>query len=193
MKTIEEYREVLSYSPDTGLFKWLMPAENNGINAGDTAGHIKHGRGYLVICYKGTAISAHNLAYRFVTGARSNRLVKHINGDQTDNRWRNLSQKSKAMPKPRKIVPTVIQDKIKASRLYLEGEFTIADMVSYLSLTKGGVSAAIDRLMTSNSLTTRRVLRNGRYINHYKKSADCRAFLAMQLVSTPSPAMPEYC
>ena len=193
MLTLEEYRKLVSYSPETGLFTWIKPAEHGGYFAGDIAGRKKHGRGYLAICYKSSSISAHNLAYMFVTGNKPTKLIYHKNGDQTDNRWCNLTQKTKAMPKPRKVVPTVIQDKIKATRLYMEGEFTIADMTSYLSISKGGVSAAIDRLTDNNRLIFRRVLHNGRYVNHYKKSADCQKFLSMRLVSEPSPAIPSYC
>jgi hypothetical protein len=91
--TQERLKELLTYSPETGLFYWL-----------DTAGRKKAGRiagtidfyGYRVIGIDGYTYGAHRLAVLYVTGKQTAKRVDHINGKPGDDRWENLRECSHA-------------------------------------------------------------------------------------------------
>ncbi len=86
--TVEELREMLDYSPETGDFRWRRsPAPS--ISAGAVAGYTGHsGATNIMINYK--PYPAARLAWMYVYGAAPSGLVRHVNGDVTDNRIANL-------------------------------------------------------------------------------------------------------
>lgn len=88
MITQEELRELLSYDPDTGVFKWLKSI-NNRVKVGDTPKAIA-GRGYYTVQIYGSRYYLHRLAMFYVTGEWPPQDVDHINGDIKDNRISNL-------------------------------------------------------------------------------------------------------
>jgi hypothetical protein len=89
---LEFLRHLLSYEPDTGLFRWKVDTRTTGrvIRAGETAGHMSGG--YIVIGVLGIQHRANILAYWFMTGAPVPKgfEIDHDNRIKTDNRWTNL-------------------------------------------------------------------------------------------------------
>lgn len=98
----EEFREkamqMLSYEPETGLFRWKERRNSHGgpVMPGDIAGTPNYG--YVAIKTMGRLWRAHRLAWLFMTGSLPPKgmEIDHINGDRADNRWCNLRQVSKA-------------------------------------------------------------------------------------------------
>jgi len=92
--TQHHLKEMLQYFPETGKFVWLKkPKQAHRIQVGTEAGRTLSA-GYVQIGLKGRYYLAHRLAFLYMTGAFPSMLVDHINGDPTDNRWKNLRQVS---------------------------------------------------------------------------------------------------
>lgn len=86
---IHRARSLLSYEPETGLFRWIARAARN-TRIGAVAGRKAAGR-YVDIGIDGRLIGAHRLAWMFVHGEiAEGHVIDHINGDPTDNRISNL-------------------------------------------------------------------------------------------------------
>lgn len=88
--TVERLRSVLDYDPATGLFRWKIRTALR-TKVGDVAGTPIKG-GYIRIRVDGEKILAHRLAWFYVTGKWPKRLVDHINGETSDNRFVNLRE-----------------------------------------------------------------------------------------------------
>jgi len=92
-------KEHISYNPDTGEFRWIkkphMVNVSSRCNPGDLVGYI-HRTGYRVATIKGKHIQLHRLAWIFVNGEISSKMVDHINGIRDDNRIQNLRLASRA-------------------------------------------------------------------------------------------------
>jgi hypothetical protein len=85
--TQERLKELLSYDPETGIFRWLKG--RGGMRAGSVAGKVTE-TGYLYICIDRQLLLAHRLAWIYVSGAAPAGLIDHVNGDPSDNRIVNL-------------------------------------------------------------------------------------------------------
>jgi hypothetical protein len=81
---------VLSYDPQTGVFKWALPRPK--IQVGNTAGYLKKNKGYVYIEVDGKSYSAHRLAWFYVTGEMPKNQIDHINRNKSDNRFQNLRE-----------------------------------------------------------------------------------------------------
>lgn len=93
--TAERLRELLSYDPDTGLFRWRSfraPGHKAGSVAGGYCAY-----GYIRIGVGQERHKAHRLAFLYMTGTYPPDDVDHINGVRDDNRWQNLRQVTRAM------------------------------------------------------------------------------------------------
>lgn len=82
-----ELKEVVSYDPITGEFKWL--SDGRGRVSGAAAGG-KRPDGYVRITYLGRQYYAHILAVALTHGAWPQGDVDHVNGNPSDNRIKNL-------------------------------------------------------------------------------------------------------
>lgn len=85
--TQERLKEVLNYSPDTGIFIWKK-LDTNTTKVGDIAG-AKHTQGYTVIQIDGKVHKAHRLAFLYMEGVVPI-YVDHVNTVTDDNRFINL-------------------------------------------------------------------------------------------------------
>ena len=91
--TLERLRYVLSYDPETGVFRWRVP--RSGVERHAVAGTIDRA-GYRIICVDHRRYFAARLAYFYMTGLWPSPTVDHINRDRSDDRWSNLREASYA-------------------------------------------------------------------------------------------------
>jgi hypothetical protein len=92
MLTVERLRELLEYTPETGVFLWRAN-RRGGAKAGEVAGII-HAKGYRFVKLDGERYSAHRLAWLYMTGHWPAECVDHINRERDDNRFANLREAS---------------------------------------------------------------------------------------------------
>ena len=89
MITAERLRELLSYCPDTGIFRWRVPVRGSR-GLGGVAGHVK-GQ-YQCICIDKISYRSHRLSWLHVYGRWPIGEIDHINCDGFDNRIKNLRE-----------------------------------------------------------------------------------------------------
>jgi len=120
--TAEELRQVLSYCPDCGKFRWLEPASRR-VKPGDAAGFTK-ANGYVKIRVNGVQYFAHRLAWLYVYGKWPQSEIDHINHDRSDNRIANLrdvvhmTNANNRRPRPRdqRAVPGVPRGNVRPAK-----------------------------------------------------------------------------
>lgn len=105
--------QLLTYSPDTGDLYWKprpptlftatatrtaehMAANWNAKHAGQKALTAVGSHGYKSGRVMGRGLLAHRVIYCLMTGQWPTHEIDHVNGDRTDNRWRNLRQATRA-------------------------------------------------------------------------------------------------
>lgn len=84
-------REVLDYSPETGVFFWKVTRSFKAVS-GAVAGSEYKKTGYLRIQINGTSHLAHRLAWLHHYGEWPGMSIDHINGLKADNRIKNLRE-----------------------------------------------------------------------------------------------------
>jgi hypothetical protein len=87
--TVERLREVLTYSPRSGFFRWRRPGRR--VRVGDVAGSVD-GRGYRKITIDRQTYPAHHLAWFYTTGSWPSQQLDHRNGDRADDRLANIRE-----------------------------------------------------------------------------------------------------
>jgi hypothetical protein len=92
MLTQERLKELLTYDPLTGIFRWINDSGRYGrIKAGTKAGSNGNGsQGYIEIGLDGKKYKAHRLAILYVEGNWPPDEVDHMDGVRVNNRYSNL-------------------------------------------------------------------------------------------------------
>lgn len=85
--TRERAIALVSYDPETGIFRHKMPRQR--ITVGSQAGSL-NSNGYLCLMLDGVLYKAHRLAWLMSYGSWPTRHIDHINCIKTDNRLANL-------------------------------------------------------------------------------------------------------
>jgi len=85
----ERIRALLSYDPDTGIFRWMPRSDRCPMPAGTLAGWSDR-LGYLHISIGNEKYLGHRLAWKYVHGVDAVDQIDHINGNPADNRICNL-------------------------------------------------------------------------------------------------------
>lgn len=91
--TAQRLRELLTYDPESGIFKWAVPRQ--GTNTGKSAGYTTR-LGYSVIKVDGVRYMAHRLAFLYVEGFLPTADIDHIDGSPSNNCFKNLREVSRA-------------------------------------------------------------------------------------------------
>ena len=84
---MREFKEVLDYNKDTGIFTWRVDVGGKS-KVGSPAGNLNTD-GYVRICFKGKRVPAHRLAWYFVYGYIPT-MLDHKDRNRTNNRINNL-------------------------------------------------------------------------------------------------------
>lgn len=94
--TQERLREVLSYDPDIGIFKWLIRPNHRPFPPGHIAGTLSCRDGYLRIGIDNKIYLAHRLAWLYMTGKWPTHLLDHRDGYKSNNAFSNLREATKS-------------------------------------------------------------------------------------------------
>lgn len=89
----QQLKERMSYDPQTGDFKWILPPR--GTSVGDIAGKINSNR-YLQVWLLNKRYLLHRLAFLYMDGEHPQSEVDHIDGVRHNNSWPNLRRVSSA-------------------------------------------------------------------------------------------------
>lgn len=80
-------KEIVSYDPDTGIFKWVSHSIKNRI--GRPSGSFDCLM-YVTLTLDKMTFRAHRAAYLYMTGEWPEFFIDHIDGDPSNNKWENL-------------------------------------------------------------------------------------------------------
>lgn len=93
LPSLERVRDLLTYEPATGLFRWR--ATRGRVMAGDIAGAMQSS-GYRQIMVDGQRLLSGRLAWFYVTGSWPTHEIDHINCDRDDDRFSNLREATRS-------------------------------------------------------------------------------------------------
>ena len=88
--TASRVLELLDYNPETGNFTWKINRRGRR-QAGMSAGCI-HPNGYVRISIDYRLYNVQRLAWLFITGKWPDKLIDHIDGNPSNNRFTNLRE-----------------------------------------------------------------------------------------------------
>lgn len=82
-------KQLVYYDEVTGNFTWLNPKRTTV--TGKLAGW-KNSNNYLMITVFGQTLKQHRLAYFYKLGKMPEKQLDHINGNKSDNSWKNIRE-----------------------------------------------------------------------------------------------------
>jgi hypothetical protein len=85
----KEINEYLDYDPVLGTLTWKKAVGSSGIGF-TIQGH--NDQGYQTVGFKKKRYQAHRLAWFLMTGEQPPDVIDHINGNTSDNTWKNLRE-----------------------------------------------------------------------------------------------------
>jgi hypothetical protein len=138
---LSRLRRLLDYDPATGIFTWRVDGRGRFMRVGARAGTIKKKRGHRQICIDQVIYMSGPLAWFYMTGRWSRRLINHINGKPADDRWSNLreadhSQNAATSRKQQRKKPKLVPFKgVTWDRL--RGQYQAAIKVNYRMMHLG--------------------------------------------------------
>lgn len=101
--TADRLRECLAYDSETGIFTWNIEVGGRGASNGNgkykigsKAGGLD-GDGYVAIRVDGGLYRAHRLAWLYVKGEWPSLDIDHKDGERSNNKFSNLTEKSRAL------------------------------------------------------------------------------------------------
>lgn len=94
MISYDEANRLLSYDPETGIFRWKVYRSHNAM-AGMIAGNKRNADGYIRIRVKGKFYYAHRLAWLLTHKKFPAIHIDHIDHDTANNRISNLRAASR--------------------------------------------------------------------------------------------------
>lgn len=111
MLTAERLRTLLTYEPETGIFR-IATYRGGRKKAGEVAGAV-NSSGYICIKVDGRKYQAHRLAWLYVHGAWPPDVIDHVNGNRTDNRLSNLRCATRRENKHNSRAPSISTSGVK--------------------------------------------------------------------------------
>ena len=90
MLTATRLRDLLTYNPRTGVFRWKVARSSR--SGGDIAGAIDRRSMDRLIRIDGRLYFAGRLAWLYMKGTWPKQSINCINGDRSDIRWANLRE-----------------------------------------------------------------------------------------------------
>jgi len=90
MLTAKRLRQVLTYDPETGIFRWKIVV-HGPVVPGDVAGAL-HSSMHRQIRVDGQLYQSGRLAWLYMKGRWPKGEINCINGDRSDIRWANLRE-----------------------------------------------------------------------------------------------------
>lgn len=87
MLTQNRLKQVLDYDPHTGVFTRKL--KQPGATKGSVSGSLTR-EGYLVTSVDSKVYKCHRLAWLYMTGSWPKSQIDHMNGQRSDNRFKNL-------------------------------------------------------------------------------------------------------
>jgi hypothetical protein len=92
--TQERLREVLEYSPETGVFVWKVKISCR-TKVKEIAGYLNN-QGYVSISIDKKLYLAHRLAFLYMEGYFPEQQIDHLDNIRNNNRWDNLRHVSQS-------------------------------------------------------------------------------------------------
>lgn len=91
MLTLERLKQVLTYDPKTGIFRWKI-TRGSRARAGEVAGNKATAGRYATIRIDGVLYYAHHLAWFYVYGKWPEDQIDHKSTEQLENHIHNLRE-----------------------------------------------------------------------------------------------------
>lgn len=89
MLLLARLKQLLSYEPQTGVFRWKVRPPHSHVQVGDRAGSV-YSNGYRYIQIDGQPYRSGRLAWLYVTGVLPDDYIDHENLNKSDDRFDNL-------------------------------------------------------------------------------------------------------